>query len=445
MAKSKGCFVGIQLDGHVLDGRDAAEVIDEIQALTPLNAIMLFHGDRMRRSADHSAGTPFRHPIQGLDDDGRDLLDRLQAPAQKRGVQLILGIGEDRWGYHPAYHGYTSIAMVDCFGRTNRQSCVNHPVWRAFQLASIEDIVREHPFLFGVMFMHERVGPLSAVFYPGEWQGGRNPWCFCEHCDRKGRDRGIDPERAKAGYKALLRLFDDGAARPSDGWFISFWRLISRYSEILAWDQFQWDSLQDFRAAMAGAARVAATAAGSKTTFSVGFHFQHATLLGQMFWRAMDDPQRVIEYADWVKPSVYPGCCGTRYSNSLNAIHKTLLADFPKDEAHGFISRLFLRDPAIGADRVRSGENKHSAFPPAWVRGEVERLVKSCAPKPLYAGLGIGIPGGEKAETPRQVAAWTEACFDGGAHGILLSRHYSEMKPPLLRAAGAVIRRRGGF
>jgi hypothetical protein len=439
MERPKGCFTGLQIDGPALDGRDAGEALDEIQRLVPLNAAMIFHGDRMRRGPDHHGGTPFRHPVEGLDPDGRDLLDRLEKPAAARGVELILGVGEDRWGYYAPYHGYTTIAMVDCFGRTNRQSCVNHPVWRTFQLASLEDIVREHPYLSGIMFMHERVGPLSAVFFPGEWQGGRNPWCFCEHCRRKGRERGLDPEKARAGYQALLALFADGAERPVEGWFISFWRLLSRHPEILGWDQFQWDSLHDFRAAMAGAIRVANPKA------HVGFHFQHATLTGQLFWRAGDDPARVIQYADWVKPSVYPGCSGTRYGDLLRRLHATLLADLPAAAAHAFLAGAFGRDPAIGAERLEVARDRHSAFPAEWVRDEVARLVKSCAPKPMYAGLGIGIPGGEEAETVEQVAAWTEACFDGGAHGILLSRHYSEMKPERLRAAGDVIRARGGF
>jgi hypothetical protein len=326
--------------------------------------------------------------------------------------------------------------MVDCYGRVNRLSCVNNPVWRTFQLACIEDLVRQHPYLAGIMFMHERFGPFCMVSNSPEWQGHPKPGCFCEHCVRKGRERGIDSEKAKLGYQALDRLFHSGGERPTDGWFMSFWRILSRYPEILAWDQFQWDSLHDFRAAMAGAVR----AVDSK--MEVGFHFQHATCLGQPFWRAMDDPPRIIQYADWVKPSVYPGCSGGRYRNSVNYLHDTILADLPRQTVHDFISGVFLRGAEMGADAVNRDASEQSAFPPEWVRMEVERLVKGCAPKPLYAGLGIGVPGGEKTETPDLVRQWTEACFDGGAHGILLSRHYSEMSKELLKAAGEVIKAR---
>ncbi len=427
-------FTGVQFDAKCLDNRDPAQILDEILEAVPLTALMVFHGNRIRRGPHYQGASHLRHPVTNLDPQGRDAIDRLENPARERGVSLILGAGEDTWGYNHDYPGYSAIAMVDCYGRTNRQSCVNNPHWRDFQLTSLEDLIREHPALDGIMFMHERVGPLSAVFFPGDWQGGRNPWCFCAHCRRKGLDRGIDPDRAATGYQKLLDLFAPGAPKPADGFFISFWRLLMRHPEILAWDQLQWDALHDFRAAMAGAVRVV----NPKAT--VGFHFQHATCLGQPFWRAGDDPARVIQYADWVKPSVYPGCSGTRYSGALNAIHSSLLADLPRQTAHEFLSAIFLRSPAIGADRLATDEQTHTAFPAAWVRDEVKRLVRGCAPKPLYAGLGIGIPGGEKADTPELVAEWTEACFEGGAHGILLSRHFSEMTPPLLKAAGAVIR-----
>jgi hypothetical protein len=73
---------------------------------------------------------------------------------------------------------------------------------------------------------------------------------------------------------------------------------------------------------------------------------------------------------------------------------------------------------------------------------EIARVARTCQPKPVIAGLGIGVPGGEEAETVEGVTAWTEACYDGGAAGILLSRHYHEMRPEFLRAAGEVINRR---
>lgn len=429
-------FVGMQIRARSFDGRDAGSVFDDIQALVPLNVAMIFHGDQVRRGPDHGGGTPFRHPVENLDDQGHGILDRLRVPASERDISLVLGMGEDRWGYYEAYHGYCNIAMVDCYGRVHRQSCVNNPEWRRFQLAGIEDVVREHPYMDGLMFMHERSGPLSAAFFDAGYGDGRVGYCFCEHCCRLGAQRGIDPQRAREGYRQLDRLVnraEAGEPAPADGWFISFWRLLQRYHEIMAWDQLFWDSLHDYRAAVVGTAKMV------RREVHVGYHFQHATLLMHFPWRAGDDPSRVIEYADWVKPSVYPGCSGVRSRNQLRRVHATLLRDLPESLAHEFVCWIMGHDPATLPDPASFEEQ--AAWGPDWVEREVRRLVTACSPKPLYAGLGIGVPGGAEADTPEHVAACTQACYDAGARGVLLSRHYDEMRPELLRAAGDVIGR----
>ncbi len=438
---SRTSFCGIQVDPPSLRDQDYGEVLDRVQSLTPLNAILLFHGNQVRFSPDHHGGTPFRQPQRNLGPNGEDILDRLEKAGEPRNVGLYVGIGEEKWGYHADYPGYSAIAIVDCYGRTGRLSCVNHPVWRAFQLACIEDMVREHPFLAGLMFMHERNCALSTVFNPAQWQAGRNPWCFCPHCRALGAEKGIDAQRARMGYQHLLELFEPGRDKPVDGYFLSFWRALLEYPEILAWEKLMYDSLHDYRAAVAGTARMV------KQEIEIGFHFQNATSTYDFFWRAGDNIKRVVEYADWVKPCVYPAVSGLRYHRGFRAFHSNLLADMPEDVAHAFLASVFTRDRSIGADML-SKEYKHDAsdeaqgtFPMEWVRLEVERLVKTSS-KPVYAGLGIGVPGGEKVETPEYIAECTQACYDGGAHGMLLSRHLSEMRPELLQAAGHVIRQR---
>jgi hypothetical protein len=334
--------------------------------------------------------------------------------------------------------------MVDAWGRIHRQSCVNNPRWRDFQVASVEDLVREHPWLRGVMFMHERSGPLSAAFCDAGYGDGRAAFCFCDHCCAKGRARGMDPERAKEGYRQLDRVVQAamrGDPRPHDGWWIAIWRLFQRFPEILGWDQLWWDSIHDYRAALAGAARSVRPATAPERPIQVGYHFQHATSLNQWLWRAADDPARVTTYADWVKPSVYPGCSGQRMRNNLRRQHEVLLRDVPLPLAHAWTCGVMGHDPATLPDPSVEGQ---AAFGADWVRREVARITATCAPLPCIAGLGIGIPGGEQVETEADVTAWTEACFDGGAEGILLSRHHHEMRPALLAAAGAVIRRRLG-
>jgi len=44
------------------------------------------------------------------------------------------------------------------------------------------------------------MGPLMNVISP--WYNDP-PACFCEYCRARGRTAGIDPERARQGYKML--------------------------------------------------------------------------------------------------------------------------------------------------------------------------------------------------------------------------------------------------
>ena len=53
---------------------------------------------------------------------------------------------------------------------------------------------------------------------------GSRPWW---HCRARGRSAGIDPERARAGYKALHEYVQGqmaGAAHPPEGMFGGFLR-----------------------------------------------------------------------------------------------------------------------------------------------------------------------------------------------------------------------------
>src|SRR5205823_5978671 len=69
--------------------------------------------------------------------------------------------------------------------------------------------------------------------------GGSDIGCFCPHCLDAARQTGIDIARARKGYLALegwaaaLR----GGQRPADGAFVTFWRLLVKYPELLAWER----------------------------------------------------------------------------------------------------------------------------------------------------------------------------------------------------------------
>ena len=52
--------------------------------------------------------------------------------------------------------------------------------------------------------------------------------CFCEHHQRAAKERGLDFERARQGYQQLDQFIQAAlkGQRPSDGYFVEFWRLL---------------------------------------------------------------------------------------------------------------------------------------------------------------------------------------------------------------------------
>ena len=78
------------------------------------------------------------------------------------------------------------------------------------------------------------------------------------------------------------------------------------------------------------------------------------------------------------------------------------------------------------------------------MRRETRRAVTGVAGSrtQIWPGIDIDIPTGEKEKksTPDDVYAAVKATFEAGAHGIILSRKYSEMRLDNLRAAGRAIR-----
>jgi len=62
----------------------------------------------------------------------------------------------------------------------------------------------------------------------------------------------------------------------------------------------------------------------------------------------------------------------------------------------------------------------------------------------IWPGIDVDVPTGaaSKKAGPDDVYQAVRAAFDGGAHGVLLSRKYSEMRLDNIRAAGRALRER---
>jgi hypothetical protein len=79
---------------------------------------------------------------------------------------------------------------------------------------------------------------------------------------------------------------------------------------------------------------------------------------------------------------------------------------------------------------------------PEYVRLETQRAVSQAGPMKIWPGVDVDIPTAatSKKTRPEDVYAAVKAAFAGGAHGVLLSRKYSEMRLDNIRAAGRAVR-----
>jgi len=364
-----------------------------------------------------------------------DLLAAVMPQAKARGMQSYCWL-EDV--YNPRLiAGFEKIAEVDAYGRRTGQACLNHPDVRNFLNSLVEDYVKSYE-VDGVMWGSERQGPLNNAIGSrhGGFNGRASITCFCEHCRRKGRERGISVERAQQGLIELDKFVRAAWAgqRPSDGYFVTFWRLLLNYPEILAWEKLWTDSQQEIYGEIYG------TVKGINNRVQVGWHIWHNNSFSP-FFRAEQDYDKLRQTSDFLKVVIYNNCGGPRLAQYLKNVHSTIFRDAKPEEALAFHYRLlgygdeasFDRLPTTGlsADYV-ARETKRAV---AGVRGEAA----------IYPGIDIDIPTekGEKKTQPSDVKAAVKAALTSGAAGVILSRKYSEMKLANLAAAGEALKELG--
>ena len=124
----KDFMVSLQIVAERFLENNPEEVVDGILANLPLNNLMVFPHNRIRRSEAGRGGSVYQHP-QTMIEDGEDVLDKLRPILEERDLSLTIGIGESVWGYQPWYAPYSKIAQRDVYGRILRESCVRNPAW----------------------------------------------------------------------------------------------------------------------------------------------------------------------------------------------------------------------------------------------------------------------------------------------------------------------------
>jgi hypothetical protein len=461
-APPAGTFNGIQMGPHTILDEGIERTLDLIADTAAVNAVMPYsHAYNaglvkpLRARAHHGVpltdntgrrfplvwvrphdqyyrDTPLRHQAAGAGDEhaNRDLFAELAGPARARGMKIYARILES-----PAMSrlvtNYDRVVTRDVNDRPTSTACWNHPEYVAFWAGTMEDLFRSYD-LDGVQWGAERMGPLMNVISP--WNNDP-PACFCEHCRARGRAAGIDPERARLGYKALHLYVQGqmaGNAHPPEGMFGGFLRLLIRYPEILGWEYQYRLGRETICEAMYRRAKLV------KPSADVGWHVDHQPSSWDLAYRAEMSYEEMAPHSDFIKIIAYHNVLSPRIRDwYLPRFQKSILGEIPLETSLELYYDLFGYDRKL---EPSLGELGRRGFTPDYVFRETKRSVASANGRTkIYTGVGFDVPG-SPADDPETIYRATLNAFAAGAHGIVISREYEEMKVEHLRAVGRAVR-----
>lgn len=359
-----------------------------------------------------------------------DILADVTPKARARGMKVYCLFEES---YNPALMpNFEKIAEVDVYGKIGRSTCFNNPYARNFLTSMVQDWFSNND-LDGMMWESERQGPLNTALHADFGVGGTRPiCCFCPHCLRKGSEQGINVERARQGYIGLDHWASHPQSEPrkQDGNFVTLWRLLLEYPEILAWGNFWTQSQQEVCGLIYGTVKEANPKA------QVGWHIMHLVAMSP-FYRADLNYARLARVSDYIKPSPYNNCAGPRLAQYVKNLQSTIFRDFSPDEVLAMSYRLLHLEgePDLKSLPTAGLSANYVGMETARALADVENAI------PIYPGIDIDIPTAitEKRTQPSDVKAAVIAAFQAGAPGVVLSRKYAEMRLTNLAGAGEAI------
>lgn len=461
----KDPVIGIQIDAISFLDEGTEKVLDILQEKAGVNALFMGsfsygtgitgrqieghpfpdHGIQQYQDFSHGHGgdyaTPHLQyykdtalkPVKAPDYGNVDCLELVLPAAKKRGMK-VFAWSEDVFG--------TSIPNIvkfqerDLYGRPAHTVCFNNPDVHKFWLALQEDFVRSYD-IDGIMWGSERYGAFCNMFESVHLRNGNDPsrvTCFCEFCQAKAKSRGIDVQRAFEGFhqlEAWVKACRAGV-KPTDGHYATFWRIIFRYPELLAWETLWNDSVHETYEAIYKQTK------SIRPSVQVGWHVWHALSFSPYF-RAQTDLKKLSDYSDYMKITVYNNLGGTRMETYVTSISDTVYGDMPIDEVLQFEYRVMnLRERGYA-------ELPYTGLSSDYVYRETKRAVEDVkgTKTQIWPGLDVDIANVDLAfsrSSPPVVNASTKACFQGGGEGLVISRKYSEMRLANLAAVGAALR-----
>ncbi|HKV23622.1 MAG TPA: hypothetical protein VJN93_03435 [Candidatus Acidoferrum sp.] len=362
-----------------------------------------------------------------------DVLADVIPSAKKRGLQTYCLFEE---AYNPRLMpGFEKIAEVDLNGEMGGSTCLNNPAAPDFLAALVEDWFR-HNDLDGMMWESERQGPFNNTIgaHFGRFTGESRIFCFCKYCEAKATGQGIDVARARQGYASLAHWVKQTLALPDErsrtGSFVSLWRLLTEFPEIIAWER-SW-----FHSQVEVYALLYQTAKSISPKARVGWHIMHLVTMSP-FYQAEQDYARLAKNADFIKPCPYNNCAGPRFARYIRNIQSSVFRDFTPEEVLQLHYHLLRYEGEASLDQLPT-----AGMSAAYVGHETLRALQEVnGAAAIYPGIDIDIPTGlnEKRTQPSDVKAAVLAAFQAGAPGVVLSRKYAEMKLSNLSGAGEAL------
>ncbi len=322
-------------------------------------------------------------------------------------------------GYQRNVSNWPAVLEIDAKGRRGALPCVNHPAYRNWKLALVEDLYTCYEFK-GLLWGVERWGPLHRLI------AGDQAACFCEHCRAVAAAANLDWARVRAGYARLGEVVGDaqaGSARPR-GWL----RALLDYPEILGWENAWTESYLSLHRELYGAAKWLAP----ERSFGLGlWHYYFIDPLLQSQW----DMKAFAESSDYIRPILYHLPEGPRIKRYL----ATLTAAFGLREETIWA----FWTEALGLELPSLPDFESAGLPADYVAQGIETVRRNSGGKArIIAGLGIDIfqEGLAGRMTPQDTEAAVHAAWDAKADGITLARNYAEMQHANLEAAGRAIK-----
>ena len=361
-----------------------------------------------------------------------DIVAAVLSAAKKRRMKLFCSI-EDV--FRSDVPGMKEVTEVDLQGRHTATSlCLFHPDVRAFWTGLATDLCKSYD-IDGILFFNERNGPLLNALGTSHAQSiaSSRVTCFCEHHQKAARARGISFDRAHEGYLKLDQFVQNSLAgkRPSDGYFVEFWRTLVEYPEIILWDRLFDEGKHQVLAEVNSAVKAV------RKNLQVGFHIEHVNSFNPIF-RATRRYDELANKADFLKIVVYNNCGGERYARFIENVGATVFRDVPKDELLRFNDYLLNY-----ANEASLGDLPAAGLSPDYITRETRRALEGVRGKcKILPGIDIGIPTGKNSRkaSPADTYAAAAAALKAGADGVIFSRKYSEMRLENLAAAGRAVR-----